>query len=152
MKMYMDGCRLNRLFDDQSRDKIRIETEAVVSILSRCTSGGDWTLIGSDVISLEISKNPDPIKKQKTTLLHDCASQKIKHNPVIKHRSGELQKYNIKLFDSLHLATAEFAKVDVFLTTDERLIRAATRSDINIRVANPLAYYLEVLNNDQPSD
>jgi predicted nucleic acid-binding protein len=47
----------------------------------------------------------------------------------------------VKLFDSLHLATAEYANVDAFLSTDVRLIKATARSDIKIRVDNPLKYY-----------
>jgi hypothetical protein len=34
MKVYLDNCALNRPFDDQSQERIRIETEAVVLVLS----------------------------------------------------------------------------------------------------------------------
>ena len=108
----------------------------------------EWQLIGSDIISLEISKNQDLIKKQKVLLLYNSASEKVKYNAYIKSRAAEFTKHNVKLFDGLHLAAAEHANVDVFLTTDTQLIKAASRSDIKIRVENPLTYYMEVLSDE----
>lgn len=152
MKIYMDVCCLNRPFDDQSQDKVRFEAEAVISILKRCNAGADWKLVGSDIISFEISKTKDFAKKQKILLLHDCADEKVKYNATIKSRASEFMKHNAKLFDSLHLAAAEYAKADIFLTTDERLIKKANRLEIKIRVENPLTYYMEVLNERQSGD
>ena len=51
MRAYMDVCRLNRPFDDQTQDRIRIESEAVLAILNRCMD--DWILVGSEVIDYE---------------------------------------------------------------------------------------------------
>ena len=149
MKIYMDVCCLSRPFDDQSQDNVRFETEAIVSILKRCDSGREWKLIGSDIISLEISKCQDAVKKQKILFLHDSASEKVKYNAEIQSRAAGFRRYNVKLFDSLHLASAEYANVDLFLTTDAQLIRTVVRSDAKIRVANPVVYYMEVLNNGQ---
>lgn len=147
MKVYLDVCCLNRLFDDQLQDKVRLETEAIVSILKHCANG-EWILVGSDIISLEISKNTDAVKRQKVLLLHDGAALKTKYNANIKSRAEQFRGWGAKLFDSLHLASAEYASVDVFLTTDARLIKTAARSDIKIRVENPLNYYMEVLNRE----
>lgn len=33
MKIYLDACCLNRLFDDQTQDRIRLESEVVVLII-----------------------------------------------------------------------------------------------------------------------
>ena len=60
----MDVCCLNRPFDDLSHDKIRFEAEAVISILKRCEADDNWTLVGGDIVILEISKTTDPAKKQ----------------------------------------------------------------------------------------
>jgi len=149
LKVYMDVCCLNRPFDDQSQDKVRFEAEAVISILKRCNTSEDWELVGGDIIILETSKTPDPVKKQKVLLLHEGAAEKVKYNAIIKARAAAFQKHNVKLFDSLHLATAEYANVDVFLTTDAQLIKAAVRAGIKIRVANPLNYYVEVIDDGQ---
>ena len=148
MKIYMDVCCLNRPFDNQSQDKVRFETEAIITILKRCNIGKDWRLIGSDIISLEISKNKDHVKKQKSQLLHSIASERIMYNEEIESRSDDFRKANVKLFDSLHLAAAEYANVDALLTTDSQFMKAAARTDVRIRVENPLSYYLEVLYNE----
>ena len=121
MRVYLDVCCLNRPFDDQSQDKVRFETEAVVSILKRCDAGPDWQLIGSDIITLEIAKGHDPLKKQKVLLLYDGAVEKASYNTVIKARAAEFRQHNVKLFDSLHLASAEYISVDIFLTTDGQI-------------------------------
>ena len=144
----MDVCSLNRPFDDQSQDKIRVETEAVISLLKRCNTKDDWTLVGSDIITIEALNNSDVVKKQKVLLLHDGADEKIDYNDIIKTRSEDFRKHNVKSFDSLHLATAEYVNVDVLLTTDNKFEKAATRTDTKIRVVNPLTYYLEVLDNE----
>ena len=147
MKIYMDVCCLSRPFDNQSQDKIRFETEAVVSILNRCNRDRSWELIGSDVIMLEASKTPDLSKRQKILLLHDSAGKRVKSNDVIKLRASKFREHNIKLFDSLHLAAAEYANADILLTTDVKFINAASCSGANVRVTNPLTFYMEVINN-----
>jgi len=144
----MDVCCLNRLFDDQSQDKIRLETEAIVSILKRCANSQGWELIGSDIIILEATKNPGAIKMQKVLRLHDGATIKTKYSAEIKLRAEQFRECGVKLFDSLHLASAEYAEVDVFLTTDKQLLNASLRSDIKIRVENPLNFYMEVLDHE----
>jgi predicted nucleic acid-binding protein len=52
-----------------------------------------------------------------------------------------------RTYDALHLACAEQATVDVFLTTDDRVLRIATRhtAQLQVRVANPLEWLLEVI-------
>ena len=47
--------------------------------------------------------------------------------------------------DALHLACAEQGAVDVFLTTDDRLLRRARRHAqmLRIRVENPVSWYKE---------
>jgi len=152
LKVYMDVCCLNRPFDDQTQEKIRFETEAVISILKRCDSGQDWVLAGSDIISLEISKNNDPVKKRNALLLYGVAAEKVKYNSVIKSRAADFRKHNVKLFDSLHLASAEYANADIFLTTDDQLLKASARSDVKIPVKNPLKFYMEVLNDEKSGD
>jgi predicted nucleic acid-binding protein len=52
-----------------------------------------------------------------------------------------------RTYDALHLACAEQAMVDIFLTTDDRMLRIATRhnAQLKVRVANPLDWLLEVI-------
>ena len=148
MRIYMDVCCLSRPFDDQAQDKVRFETEAVITMLKRCDADEGWELVGSDIISLEISKNNDSAKKQKVLLLYNGATEIIKYNEEIRSRAAEFRKSNVKLLDSLHLAAAEYANVDILLTTDTQFMKAAARTGVKIRVENPLNYYMEVLKDE----
>ena len=38
---------------------------------------------------------------------------------------------------------------DVFLTTDDRLLRAAIKLDLKIKIANPVTWLMEVMNDEQ---
>ena len=60
----MDCCCLNRPTDDQTHDKIRIETDVIILILLRCFYG-PWKLVGSDIIEYEIMKTPDLNKRNR---------------------------------------------------------------------------------------
>jgi predicted nucleic acid-binding protein len=57
-----------------------------------------------------------------------------------------LEGWGISAFDALHLACAESGGADVFLTTDDQLLRrAAAHSDeLRIQVENPLTWLREV--------
>ncbi|MFA6225300.1 MAG: hypothetical protein WC620_03735 [Methanoregula sp.] len=62
MRIYLEvGC-LCRPFDDQTSNRIRMETEAVIAILKRCAN--DWTLIGSEVIEFEIAGISDEERRR----------------------------------------------------------------------------------------
>lgn len=50
-----------------------------------------------------------------------------------------------KALDALHIACAEAGKADVILTTDDDLIKRASRSVLNVDVKNPCVWLLEVL-------
>ena len=54
-------------------------------------------------------------------------------------RGKQLEALGFKEYDALHIACAETAKADVFLTTDDAVIRRAKRlrSQLRVRVENP---------------
>lgn len=54
----MDVCCLNRPFDDQTQERIHLESEAILSILNRCEAK-EWKLVSSEVIEFEIAKIPN---------------------------------------------------------------------------------------------
>ena len=69
MLIYMDCCCLNRPSDDQTHDKIRIESDVIIAILFKCLYG-PWKLIGSDIIEYEIMKTPDLNKRNRALDLY----------------------------------------------------------------------------------
>ena len=60
----------------------------------------------------------------------------------VAQRAEEIEKWGFKAFDALHLAAAESSGCDFFLTTDERLLKNATRHRLQLRVIlqNPLHF------------
>ena len=66
---------------------------------------------------------------------------------VVIARVQELKAMGFRTYAAFHLACAEQATVDIFLTTDDRMLRIATRhtAQLKVRVANPLEWLLEVI-------
>jgi len=138
-------CCLNRPFDDQTQARIRLEAEAVLVILAQCEAG-HWEWIGGEVLDLEIHQTPDPERRRRVHLLASYAHRSsLVGQPEIE-RGQQLEAWGFSAFDALHLACAESGEVDVFLTTDDKLLRkAATHAkQLRVRVENPLTWLREV--------
>ena len=147
MRIYLDVCCLSRPFDDLSQDRIHLEAEAILSIISRCENMG-WILLSSGVIDFEILRVPNIEKYGSVSELYTVAKEHHSLSQNMIDRAKELHHFGIKHLDSLHIAIAESAKVDVFLTTDDKLVNAAKRANIGILVANPVTWLMEVDYND----
>ena len=145
MRIYLDACCLGRLTDDQSQRRIREEAEAVEGIL-RLVREGRAAWVGSAVLAVEISRNPDPDRRRDAAAIHLHASEVITPNGDDMIRAEFLQSLGFGAFDALHLACAERGAVQVFLTTDDHLLRRARQhaGELRIRVENPLFWYQEV--------
>ena len=144
-RIYLDVCCLNRPFDDQTQARIRLEAEAVVMILAQCEAG-HWEWIGSEAVGLEVSQTPDPERRRRVQLLASYAHRSIFVGQAEIERAQQLEAWGFSAFDALHLACAESAEVDVFLTTDDKLLRkaAAHAKQLQVRVENPLTWLREV--------
>jgi predicted nucleic acid-binding protein len=145
MKIYFDVCCLNRPFDNQSQDRIRLETEAVKMILSRIAAD-EWQWLISSAVIAEIKQTPNSFRQKRMLLMLEQAGETIKITPEITVRARELENLSFKPFDALHIAIAEQGRVGIFLTVDDRLQRLANRLGKKIRVTirNPLAWIREI--------
>ena len=54
-KVYLDVCCLNRPLDDQTRERIRRESAAVMRILGRFARG-EWQWLGSEIVDFETAR------------------------------------------------------------------------------------------------
>jgi predicted nucleic acid-binding protein len=144
MRIYLDVCCLNRPFDDQTQERIRLEAEAILLILRRIQAD-DWSWAGSPAVIAEIRRTPDEERRQAMTSLLKRMNITIPLTTQIAARVQALETMGFKPFDAAHLAFAEAGQVDVFLTTDDRLIHTAVRhSDkIAVEVENPLRWLQE---------
>ncbi len=144
--IYADVCCLNRPLDDLQQARIRLEAEAMLTILQKCEDG-EWTFVNSDAIHFEILKNTNPDKREQLQAILSLATVKINSTHSIEAQTQHFMKLGLKLYDALHLASAHAASVDVFLTTDDRLLKTAKRNSesIFILVENPVTWLMQQL-------
>jgi predicted nucleic acid-binding protein len=146
MKIYLDVCCLKRSFDDQTQARILLETEAIELIFNLVWLGKlSWC--SSEIVDYENQRNPNLDRRLRIGNLLQRCEEIISITPEIEQRGIELEKLGFRAMDSLHLASAEAAKVDAFLTCDDRLYRRAERfkKQLKIRVENPVLYITEVI-------
>ena len=143
-RIYLDACCLNRPFDDQTQPRIALETEAILTILRQCKSG-QWKLIASAALEAELDRTPDPERLNNVKALLASAKIKVVSSFFIDERSVELVKLGFSGYDAAHIASAERSRADIFLSTDDRLIRKAQRNFqiINVAVDNPVRWLME---------
>ena len=146
MKIYLDTCCLNRPFDDQSQERIRLETESVLIILARF-GRKELTWLGSRALEIEIERAPDSESQSRLKRITEYIGQTVKIGQKELERAHELESAGFGGFDAVHLACAESGAADVFLTTDDRLLKLAKRLSrkIRVKVENPLDWIKEII-------
>ncbi len=152
MKIYLDNCCYNRLFDDRSNIKNYLEREAILIIMQKAYDGEE-EIIGSDILDIEISRITNSDKRNDVDgVYHALISEKVETDEQIKARAKEIMEISdIKAFDSLHLASAE-ARADMLLTTDVKFIRNCKKFLCKVDVKNPIEYVMEVFDYDDTDD
>ncbi len=79
-------------------------------------------------------------------LLYTLCSTEVEITEEIIERALMIQEQsNIRSKDSLHLACAEYANVDVLLTVDRKFRNNANRLPARIEVTSPTEWLVEVL-------
>ncbi len=147
MRIYLDVCCFNRPFDDQTHEKIHLESEAILIILSDIISK-QWEIVGSDIIDFEISKIPDMERRKKVEFLAQKIQDKQSITNELIQRARLIAKKTFKDLDALHIASAEFLKSEYFITTDKNIIKKYQK-DLEffsqIKICNPIFFLTEVL-------
>ena len=141
MKIYFDVCCINRPFDDQSQVRIHLEAEAILSILKNIDNGL-WLFVSSDVVSMEIKKTSDPERRERLTSINNKAKNYISVDEKILNRTKVIQAMGFTTYDAMHIACSEKAKVDVFFTTDDKLLKSASsnKERLSVLIQNPLIW------------
>ena len=144
VKIYLDACCLNRPFDDQGQNRIRLESEAILIIINRMYTG-EWKWIGSEVLVDELENTPDIEKRSYLTELAVGVHETVMIAKTDIMRANELENLGFKSFDAMHIACAERSTADVLLTTDDKLLKKADkeRDNLKIKIANPLSWLME---------
>lgn len=145
-RIYLDACCLNRPFDDQTQPRIALETRAILTILNQCQMG-TWKLITSTALDLELEQTPDLERLKNVKMILSIAKIKVISSQFIDQRSKELQGLGFTAFDATHIASAEIGKANVFLTTDDRLIKRVRKHAplIVVKTDNPISWLIEAI-------
>ena len=147
MKIYLDTCCLSRLDDIATSVRIQREAEAVETILNYCS-----TRFGSAVLAFEVNNTQNQPKRDQIQSHLSYVYQNIIINLAETSKAKYFESLGFKPADALHLACAESANVDVFLTTDDGILKRAERfgSQLHVRVANPHEWLQEMTKDENP--
>ena len=148
MRLYIDLNCFNRPFDDQSQERIRLETHAVLGILTRIVEGKD-ALLWSWVLSFENSKHPKPERRDEIAIWERRSQQSVALSSEVQERARGIVQIGIKALDAAHLASVEAGRAEIFLTCDDVIVRRAATAGLSLRVLNPVAYFEEVTGNGE---
>jgi len=146
MKIYLDACCLNRPFDDQRQPRVRLEAEAISLILQKLHQR-EWEWVGSEALVYELSQTIDVERRERLLLLAAQSHQVVEITEKILKRAEKLETSGFGSYDAIHLASAEQAKVDVFLTTDDNIQKMGNRNKelFSYVIANPVRWLEDVL-------
>jgi len=128
-----------RPFDEQTQDRVYIESEIILSVIAKCETG-EWRLLISEALKFELSNDKDVERSEFITALFCEGNDIFPITDEIKQRAAKFQNRGVKLFDSLHLATAEHANADALLTVDDQFVNSAKRTDSRVKVVNPINF------------
>jgi predicted nucleic acid-binding protein len=144
MRIYLDVPCLNRPYDDQSQARVRAETQAVLFAFAKFESG-EWTLVASEAVEIEVDQTLDQIRRERVREHLSLADDIMPVSPSAVGRAVSLGPLGFKLADALHVAMAEEMDVDILLSCDDRLCRAARRhrARLHVQVANPVDWLRE---------
>ena len=122
MRVYLDNCCYNRPFDPQTDLRIHLETVAKVRVQTLMKSGA-VEYVWSDALDYELGQSPN---FQEPDMIAPWKSNAVEMVPVddaLICRGEEIERYGLKAMDAIHVACAEAASCDWFLTTDRGIMR-----------------------------
>ena len=139
MRVYLDCCCYNRLFDSLEQPRVKLEAEAVHQILA-----STHHVISSGVLNEEVAQTPDPGRRLRLAARLARAGETVAISEAVTLRGAELQRLGFKSVDALHLAAAEAGGADWLLTTDDRFLNCARRNAgaVKVPIENPSAWWL----------
>ncbi len=144
MRIYFDTCCLMRAFDDQSYPRVRLETLAISDIMEYIQSRKvHW--IASKALFLEVAACRIRGRREEVMDWLNDVDEWQDYTQDVDRLAKKFIKSGVNEWDARHLASAEAAACDWFLTTDQVLIKRAQRivPKLSARVANPTEFILE---------
>ena len=71
----------------------------------------------------------------------------IKFNEKIEKRAKKLEELGFDPLDALHISSAEYETIDVFLTSNDDLLSKAKKNEDNLKVKidNPINWFMGLI-------
>jgi predicted nucleic acid-binding protein len=135
MKLYLDMCVWKRPFDDQSDDRIWIESQAVIRIFNLAYSG-DIQIFVSMALTLENDHNPKAWRRYRVAALMASFGRPMPLTNAILRRAYDIRALGFMDMDALHLAFAEHFKATYFVTTDDMIFKR--QGTVKTKIINPV--------------
>lgn len=141
MRVYLDNCCYNRPFDPQDDLRISLETTAKLQVQAMMKSG-ELEYVWSDALDYELSRSPN---FQEPDMISPWQTRAIEHvfmDDAVILRGEQIASHGLKSMDALHVASAEYADCDWFLTTDKGILKKLKHLG-KMRIANPIEFIME---------
>lgn len=144
MRIYLDTCTIQRPVDDSEEQRVVLEANAVLEILSLVQSG-DIELVSSAVLEIEHENNPHLLRHAFTEQVLSLASEVVKIDAAVEQQTAFYRAQGIKGRDAAHLACAVCAGANFICTCDDKFLRRAKRAHTGLtRAVSPLELIQEV--------
>lgn len=147
MRVYFDICALKRGWDDHSQLRVKAESDAMESLLQLVRSN-DIGMVHSAMHDIENEHNED---EDRRIAVDELLSSTEREHVELARFDRELHLLiasGVKPVDAAHVASAICLSADVFVTTDDRLLRKLTRSRPSgaaIRATGPIQLLSEFI-------
>lgn len=138
VRVYLDNCCFNRPFDDQTQQKIYIETEAKLFI-QRKVKDGLLKLTWSYILDYENSENPDEETRLSIQKWEKISDKFIQETSDILSNAIQFNKIGFGIKDSIHLACAIESESKYFITVDSGILKKRQLIK-DITIMNPLEF------------
>lgn len=115
-------CCFNRPYDDQTQPRIRIETEAKV-VIQQKIKNAECELLWSSILDFECANNP--FEEHRIAILNwrDIAATIVMADKSVLERATSLTICGVGTYDALHVACSIAGGAELFITTDDRLLK-----------------------------
>ena len=134
--IYLDNCIYNRPFDDQTKLRVSLETQAKLFIQT-LIKDGRLDLVYSYVCFYENYINPFESKKLYVSDFSKNAKHFVIESNDVLLKANKVIKNGMKPLDALHLSCAISAKADYFITVDDGILKFNTNE---IQILDPIMF------------
>ena len=123
MKLYLDNSFLNRPFDNPLVG-MNSKEGAVLFAIIRLTREGRMQLVGSAMIEIENAANEIAARKSFVdSVMNLAATYQHLTDSSVSRAQTIVREDRLQPLDAVHLASAEAAQVDFFLTCDYTVLK-----------------------------